>query len=278
MTRSRRYTRWPAGTPSASARSWVVRMRAPPWSTVLLAHIAFVYGHDTIRLVGEGSRISSALIASTSRSGFVAATAEYPAQSAAAALRASSSVRPAAARRALSKTAYVFRGSSPPRATSALAPIVSAAPHDAGSSIGDSRITAGLGRPALRSAARVRPVSPPTITIMSASPRASRSPSSPTNAIGVLPPQVVSTEVAEVGTPIASPIARPGFGWRNKPATTPTRSIEEASIPASTTAAAAARVINWIGSVGLSRSGSVSTIWARPTMTGVRAGTGIRVG
>ena len=55
-------------------------------------HIAFVYGHDTIRLAGEGSRISSAFIASTSRSGFVAATAEYPAQSAAAALRALSSV------------------------------------------------------------------------------------------------------------------------------------------------------------------------------------------
>ena len=29
----------------------------------------------------------------------------------------------------------------------------------------------------------------------------------PGRAIGVLPPQVVSTEVAEVGTPIASPIA-----------------------------------------------------------------------
>ena len=58
VTRSRRYTRWSAGTPSASARSWVVRMRAPPWSTVLLAHIAFVYGHDTIRLAEEarGSR------------------------------------------------------------------------------------------------------------------------------------------------------------------------------------------------------------------------------
>ena len=54
--------------------------------------------------------------------------------------------------------------------------------------------------------------------------------------------------------------------------------IEEASIPASATAAAAARVINWIGSVGLSRSGVVLTIWERPTITGVRGGTGIRVG
>ena len=71
---------------------------------------------------------------------------------------------------------------------------------------------------------------------MSASPRANRSPSSPTKAIGVCRPG--GEHRGRRGGDPASPIARPGFGWRNKPATTPTRSIEEASIPASATAAA----------------------------------------
>ena len=158
---------------------------APPWSTVLLAHIAFVYGHDTIRLAEEGSRISSALIASTARSGFAAAT-EVPGPERRRSV--AGLVEGVTSRGATGTVEDGVRipGQFAARATSALAPIVSAAPTTpAPRSVIPGSRQGSEGR--LCGREQVRPVSPPTITIMSASPRASRSPSSPTKAIGVLP-------------------------------------------------------------------------------------------
>ena len=118
----------------------------------------------------------------------------------------------------------------------------------------------------------VRPVSPPTMTIIEVA-SASRSPSSPTKAIGVLPPHVVSTDRRRRSHSITD--ARPGS--REESATRRLIDIG-GSIVASAIAASAASIIKVTGSFGVSRSGRCLTTWARPTMTGVRGGTGIRVG
>ena len=87
---------------------------------------------------------------------------------------------------------------------------------------------------------------------------------------------MASTEVAETGIPIAAD--RPARVRVAEQASDDPDEIDRGGTDTGVgDAAAAARVINWIGSAGLSRSGS-STIWARSMMTGVRAGTGIRVG
>ena len=89
------------GTPSASAFSADVTMMAPPKSTKELAFIDFVYGSPTMRLLGEGVTISSAVIGvRTHACGFATATALKSAHSSPITARCSSRPRPAAARTA----------------------------------------------------------------------------------------------------------------------------------------------------------------------------------
>ncbi len=183
------------GTPNASARAALHMMSAAAMSTSLLEFIDFVYGKPIIRLRSVGVRISSAVIAVRSHAcGLFAATSEKRDHSSLATTCCSSTVRPAAARMAVSNIGYTCTGMAMPRASSASWFIVRSSPMSRG-----MRPSGAFGQPSVATSTpaalarpRVRHASPPISTARSHCPAAISSAVAFTSDCGLLPPMVVT--------------------------------------------------------------------------------------